>query len=203
VTSRPRRVALTGGIATGKSYCLQQFARCGALVVDADAIARDALSAGAPALASVKSRFGSSYFNDSGDLNRSALADLVFADPAARRDLEAIVHPVVFRRIEDWFARLPQPIGIADIPLLYETNRAVAFDEVIVAFCPPALQRARLLARGLAAEQAEQRIAAQLSIEVKRARANFAIDTSGSTSDTDRQVAEIWEQLRREVERAG
>jgi dephospho-CoA kinase len=188
-------VALTGGIATGKSYCLQQFARCGAAVIDADAIARDVLSDAAPALAPVRSRFGSAYFKDNGELDRAALADLVFADPAARRDLEAIVHPLVYRRIEEWFALLPQPIGIADIPLLYETDRAGAFDRVVVAFCPPALQRARLLARGLAADQADRRIAAQLPIDVKRARADFAIDTSGATSETDRQVAETWARL--------
>ena len=129
------RVALTGGIATGKSYCLERFARLGAPVIDADVLAREAVAPGTPALEAVAARFGFSVLTPEGALNRSALARIVFSDARARAALEAIVHPEVYRRIREWFANLPPGtiLGIADIPLLYETGQEHEFDRVIVA----------------------------------------------------------------------
>ena len=154
--SPPLRIALTGGIGTGKSHCLERFARLGIPVIDADVLAREALAPGTPELSAVVARFGRAVLDAAGALDRPALARVVFADPTARRDLEAIVHPAVYRQIADWFESLAgaggsvrtPALGIADIPLLYETGREADFDRVIVATCPPAQQVERLVARG-------------------------------------------------------
>lgn len=191
------RIALTGGIATGKSYCLQKFAQLGVPTVDADAIAREVVAPGSVGLAAVQQRFGSSVVQPDGELDRQAVARLVFRDPAARRDLEAIVHPIVYERIQAWFSsQPPKRIGMADIPLLFETGHQRDFDCVIVAACSPMLQIERLTARGLSASEAQQRLAAQLPIDKKARAADYVIDTSGTTADTDRQVIEVWERLR-------
>jgi dephospho-CoA kinase len=194
------RIALTGGIATGKSYCLSRFAALGVPVIDADLLAREALAPNTPGLSAVVDRFGASVVTATGALDRGALAKQVFADSAARRDLEAIVHPLVYQRMEGWFASRPAGgLAIADIPLLYETGRAGDFDRVIVAACPAPQQRVRLRARGLSEEEAQQRMAAQLPIHEKTRRADYVIETSGTTADTDRQVIEVWEKLKGEL----
>ena len=191
------RVALTGGIATGKSYCLARFAAEGAPTIDADELARHAVAPGTAGFSQVVSRFGTSVLKSDGSLDRDALGSLVFGDPDARRALEAIVHPVVYNAIERWFDGVGHAghstAAIADIPLLFDTGREGDFDIVIVAACPPEIQRARLIARnGLTAGEADRRISSQLPIGAKRDRADFVIDTSGTTADTDRQVREIW-----------
>src|SRR5947209_5335555 len=119
-----QRVALTGGIATGKSYCLARFAQLGASTIDADALAREAVTAGSPGLAAVVAAFGSGVLAADGSLDRPALARVVFSDPKARAALEAIIHPEVYRRIRQWFANLPSGTGVAmaDIPLVFETG---------------------------------------------------------------------------------
>src|SRR5687768_18054685 len=116
------RVALTGGIATGKSFCTARFAALGVPVVDADILAREAVAPGSPGLAAIAARFGPDVILEDGQLNRPALGSLVFADRSARADLESIVHPEVYRRINEWFAARPSGtrFAIADIPLLYE-----------------------------------------------------------------------------------
>lgn len=185
---RPLRVALTGGIATGKSHCLQQFVALGAPVVDADALAHAALAPGSPGAAEALATFGT--------IDRTELGSLVFQNADARRALEAIIHPHVYRGIDDWFRGLTAaaPFGIADIPLLFETGRERDFDRVVITSCRPNQQRERLIARGLTAADADARIASQLPFEEKLARAKAAslvtdvIDTSGTTGDTDRQV---------------
>jgi dephospho-CoA kinase len=201
VADRLLRVALTGGIATGKSRCLRAFASLGTPVIDADALARDAVGPGTPGLAAVAHRFGRGVLAPDGGLDREALGRIVFDDPAARHDLEAIIHPVVYAAIFAWFDSLPAgSFGIADIPLLYETGRAGDFDRVIVAACDPAEQRRRVMARdGLAEHEADQRIGAQMPIGEKLARADFVIDTTGADADTYRQVVEVWERLRAET----
>src|SRR5215469_13643842 len=115
------RVTLTGGIATGKSYCLRSFAAHGAATIDADQLARDAVAPGTPGLQAVADRFGSAILASDGTLDRAALGAIVFADSKARASLEAIVHPDVYRRIREWFANLPSgtAVAIADIPLLF------------------------------------------------------------------------------------
>jgi dephospho-CoA kinase len=194
------RAALTGGIATGKSYCLARFAELGAATIDADRLAREAVAPGTPGLTRVVERFGAGVLLPDGSLNRPALGRIVFADRTARADLEAIVHPDVYRRISEWFANLPSgTIAIADIPLLFETGHEHEFDRVIVAACDPAEQLRRLAARdGLTREAAQARLDAQWPIEEKVARADHVIRTDGGFGETDREVRRILERLKAE-----
>jgi dephospho-CoA kinase len=192
------RVALTGGIATGKSYCLERFARLGAPVIDADVLAREAVAPGTPALEAVAARFGSGVLTPEGALNRSALARIVFSDARARAALEAIVHPEVYRRIREWFANLPPGtrLGIADIPLLYETGQEHEFDRVIVAACDVVEQIRRMVVRdGFTDADARARLAAQWPIAEKVARAPIVIWTDRGFEETDRQVDEVFRSL--------
>ena len=194
------RVALTGGIATGKSYCLTRFVELGAPTIDADQLARQAIAPGTPGFDAVLTRFGRAVQKPDGGLDRDALAKLVFSDDAARRDLETIVHPVVYAAIKKWFDGLSSAGGrpqaaIADVPLLFETGRERDFDFVIVAACRPEQQLERLRARGMAEEDAQKRINAQIPIDQKAARANFLIDTSDTEAQTNLQVLQVWEKL--------
>lgn len=196
------RVALTGGIATGKSYCLERFAALGAETIDADLLARNAVAPGTPGLQQVVERFGPEIVKD-GDLDRQKLGRLVFGDAGARHDLEAIVHPAVYAAISAWFAELQRRsqgegrtiVAIADIPLLFETDRHHEFDHVVVAACAPDRQLERLIRRGLSREEASQRIAAQLPIEEKAGRGDYVIDTSGTFAKTDAQIERVWTAL--------
>lgn len=197
-----RRVALTGGIATGKSHCLARFAALGAAVVDADRLARDAVAPGTPGLARVTERFGPGILRADGSLDRSALGRLVFADRAARADLEAIIHPEVYRRISEWFANLPAGtrVAIADIPLLFETGHQHDFEVVIVCACSPDEQLRRLMARdGLTETAARERLDSQWPIDEKVARAHIVIRTDGGFVETDRAVARTYESLKSDV----
>lgn len=193
------RVGLTGGIATGKSFCLRRFADLGAPTLDADIVARAVVAPGTPGFAAVVSRFGADVVTADGSLDRPALARIVFADTAARHDLEAIVHPAVYAETVHWFASERDrgaTIAIADIPLLYETGRVDRVDRIVVAYCPPEVQKQRLIARsGLLPDDAQRRIDAQLPIDEKRQRADFVIDTSGAFADTLREVDRVWHAL--------
>ena len=192
------RVALTGGIASGKWYCLQRFAALGVPVIDADMLAREAVAPGTPGLRATADRFGPGVLAPDGSLDRAALGRLVFADPRARTALEAIVHPEVYRRIREWFANLPpgHPVAIADIPLLFETGHNHDFDEVIVAACDAEEQVRRVMARDRLGEtDARARLAAQWPIAEKVARASHVIWTDGGFAETDRQVREIYDRL--------
>jgi dephospho-CoA kinase len=195
------RVGLTGGIATGKSYCLARFAALGVPVVDADLLARDAVAPGSRALADVATRFGASILLPDGSLDRAALGRIVFTDRAARTDLEAIVHPEVYRRIGEWFAARPPAtrLAIADIPLLFETGHDHDFERVIVAACDPQQQLRRLMQRdSLSEAEARARLNAQWPIEEKVARADYVIRTDGTVADTDSQVRTVYEMLNAE-----
>ncbi len=194
------RVALTGGIATGKSHVRARFAARGIPTVDADHLAREVVEPGRPAWTALRTRFDPALFTPDGALDRRRVAALVFDDAAARADLEAIVHPHVRAAIDDWFERVATsstaPFGIADIPLLFETDRAAEFDRVIVTACDAATQLARLAQRDrLAPDAGRKRLAAQLPTAVKAARADFVVRTGGSFDDTDRQVESIYRAL--------
>jgi dephospho-CoA kinase len=194
------RVALTGGIATGKSYVAGRLRAAGVPVVDADLLARDAVKPGSDALEQVRRRFGSSAILASGDMDRRHVADVVFRDEAARHDLEAIVHPIVRQGIEDFFHTLPPdiPFGVADIPLLFETGRAKEFEVVVVAACAPETQIARVMARdGSAREDAERRLRSQWPIDEKVAIADYVIRTDGTHEQTDQAVSSLVATLKR------
>ena len=188
-------VALTGGIATGKSYVLEQFRRRGVPCLDADDLAHGVEAAGTEATAAIAARFGADVLAPDGSVNRARLGPIVFADQAARRELEAIVHPAVYRAIAAGVRAFEltgtHAFAIVDIPLLFETGADQRFDRVIVTACPPELQIARLKERGLSDDAARQRLAAQWPTEPKAARADFVIRTDGTFEDTDRQVEDI------------
>jgi dephospho-CoA kinase len=193
------RVALTGGIATGKSHVLEQFRRRGVPCLDADALAHGVTAAGTEATAAIAARFGADMLAPDGAVDRAKLGPIVFADAAARRDLEAIVHPAVYRALAAGL-RAFELIGddsfaVVDVPLLYETGGDKDFDCVIVTVCPPAMQIARLLERGMSDAEARQRLAAQWPAEQKASRANIVIKTDGTFEDTDRQVGEAYRKL--------
>jgi dephospho-CoA kinase len=193
-------VALTGGIATGKSHVRARLESLGVPTIDADVLARDAVAPGSAGLAAVVRRFGTDVCDADGTLNRRKVGAIVFADPRARRDLEQIVHPYVREMTERWFASLdPErvPFAVADIPLLFEGRREADFDAIIVTACEPETQVHRLMARdGLSDAEARQRIAAQWPLQEKIARADHVIRTDGSLEDTNRKVDEIASRLR-------
>jgi dephospho-CoA kinase len=194
-----RRIALTGGIATGKSHVRAQFERLGVPTIDADTLARDVLATGTPGLQAVVSRFGRGVLDQTGALDRRKLGSIVFSDPVARHDLEEIVHPAVRTAIDAWFQSLGDEtpgFAVADIPLLYETGREREFDAVVVTACDPATQLARIIARDNISEaEARARIAAQLPIDEKIRRANHVITTDGSFDETNRQVRDLHQRL--------
>jgi dephospho-CoA kinase len=202
--SRVARVALTGGIASGKSYCLVRFAAHGVPTIDSDVLAREAIAQGSAGFDHVRHRFGDTVLGPTGDIDRAALGRLVFTDADARRDLEAIVHPFVYEAIERWIASLPPPsalegcpFAMADIPLLYETGRDGDFDAAVVVACRLDQQLARLVARnGLSETEARRRIDSQWPLAEKARRADEVIDTSGTRAQTDAEVTRVFERLR-------
>lgn len=198
--ARLLKIALTGGIGTGKSYARKRFAERGLQTIDADELARELPKRHSEALEAIVRRFGPAVLNRNGTLNRRALGAIVFHDPSARHELEAILHPAVYRAIHAWFEHLEllgrHRMALADIPLLFETDRAAGFDKVIVTWCTRDQQRARVMARdGLTAEEADLRIDAQMPAADKAARADYLIDTSGSFEDTDDRIDEIFDEL--------
>jgi dephospho-CoA kinase len=190
-----RRVALTGGIATGKSHVRAQLEQLGVPTIDADTLARDAVAIGTPGLDAVVARFGRGVLDEAGGLDRRKLGSIVFSDSVARRDLEHIIHPAVRRAIDTWFESLGDAapgFAVADIPLLFETNRHRDFDSVIVTACAPSTQITRIMARdGITEAEARARVAAQLPIDEKVRRADHVISTDGSFEETNRQVREV------------
>ena len=193
------KVALTGGAATGKSYVLDQFRRAGVPTLVADDLAHGVTAAGTEATAAIASRFGGDVIGADGAVDRAALGAIVFADDAARRDLEAIVHPAVYRSIQVGmraFEKAGDALAVIEIPLLYESGHARDFDRVIVTACSEDIQLRRLASRGLTEARARQILAAQMPTVEKAARADYVIRTDGDKSGTDAQVRDILSRLR-------
>lgn len=194
-----RRIALTGGIATGKSYVANRLKEAGVAMVDADVLSREVVAPGSPGLAAVRRRFGPDSVRRDGTMDRVRIAQIVFKDKRARLDLEAIIHPAVQRAIDEFFAGLPKrtAFAVADIPLLYETGRDKQFDEVIVVACPRQMQLQRVMERNkLSKEDAERRLNAQLPIDEKAKKAKHVIRTDGTFEQTDAQVAALLKLLK-------
>lgn len=194
------RVALTGGIATGKSYVLKRFQQRSLPTVDTDQLSRDVVRQGQPAAAEIRRRFGADVFQPDGELDRARIAKRVFRDASERAALEAIVHPYVRQALERWFAELDAngraTVGVAAIPLLYETGREADFDKVVVTSCEVGEQLRRLTARdGLSVEEAQRRVDAQIPTTEKAARADFVILTDGSFESTDTQADAVCDRL--------
>lgn len=194
-------LALTGNIASGKSTVAALLAGHGATIIDADLLAREAVAPGSPGLSAVVAHFGPAVLQPNGTLDRAALRERVFADPAAREALNAIVHPEVRRRrevaVQDALARGDQVI-ISDIPLLFEVGLEQQFDGVILVDAAPAVRLARLVRdRGLSAEEAQRMIDAQWPSERKRQGATWIIDNDGPREALVTQVAAVWDAIHR------
>jgi len=196
------RVGLTGGIASGKSMVAEELAARGAVIIDADLLAREVVQPGTPALAAIIDRFGPEVVRD-GQLDRARLAQIVFADPLARRDLERIVHPAVRARA----AELERASGAAAvvvhvIPLLVETGQQEDFDLVVTVDVDHETQIQRLMARnGFTRTEAESRIAAQASREDRRIAADVVLDNTGTVTQLREQIDALWAGLSSAVAR--
>jgi dephospho-CoA kinase len=191
------RVGLTGGIGSGKSEVSRRLAAQGAVVIDADLIAREVVAPGTEGLAEVERAFGPGVLGPDGALDRARLGEIVFADRQQLDRLNAIVHPRVgarMRELEDGAG--PEAVVIHDVPLITENGLASAYDLVVVVDVPPRVQLDRLVRlRGMTHEQAAARIAAQASREERFAIAGMVVDNSGSLAELDRQVGDLWAEL--------
>ncbi|CAB4535552.1 unannotated protein [freshwater metagenome] len=188
-------VALTGGIGAGKSTVAQYFAELGALVIDADQLARIAIERGSDGFSEVLLRFGDDIIVN-GDIDRKKLAEIIFSDQSARKDLEAIIHP----RVQAIFAEAVEDLGeddilIYEIPLLVETDAAEKFDYVITVEADLESRKARLLKKGLYISQIEKRIAAQATPQSREAIADTVIRNDGDEDELLRQVENLWESV--------
>jgi dephospho-CoA kinase len=197
-----RRVGLTGGIGSGKSEVARLLAGLGAVVVDADRLAREAVAPGSDGLRAVVQAFGPDVLAPDGSLDRQAVATRVFADPGARATLEGIVHPRVRAAAAALEAAAraadPDAVVVHDVPLLVETGQQHTYDVVLVVDVPPDLQVQRLVAdRGMGEAEARARMASQATRDQRRAAADVVIDNSGTLDDLARQVRQIWAQVLR------
>ena len=193
------RVGLTGGIGSGKSEVSKRLAAQGAVVIDADLIAREVVAPDTDGFAAVVQTFGSDVLGADGALDRSRLGDIVFADKEKLAVLNAIVHPLVgarMRELEDDAG--PGSVVVHDVPLIAENGLTDAYDLVVVVDVPPRIQLDRLVRhRGLSREQAQARMTAQASREQRLSIADIVVDNSASLAELDRQVGELWSELRR------
>ena len=187
------RIGLTGGIGSGKSTVAALLAERGARVVDADRIAREVVAPGTPGLAAVVAEFGPGVVAPDGSLDRPALAAVVFADPAARARLDGIVHPLVRARAAESIAAAPaDAVVVQDVPLLVETGQAGSYDLVLVVETDEEVRVARLVERGLSAEDARARIASQATDEQRRAVADVVLRNDGDRDALAAQVDRFW-----------
>jgi dephospho-CoA kinase len=187
-------VGLTGGIGAGKSLVAQRLRELGAIVIDSDALAREVVEPGTDGLAAVVAAFGARVLQADGSLDRQAVASIVFGDDARRRVLEAIIHPRVRERTARIVAQAPpQAVVVNDVPLLVEAGLAATFDLVVVVLASTQVRVDRLVRhRGMTAEQAHTRIAAQASDEQRRAVATVVITNEGSTAQVREEVDRVW-----------
>jgi dephospho-CoA kinase len=199
------RVGLTGGIGAGKSEISRRLVTCGAVLIDADAIAREVVAPGTPGLTAVIAAFGPELLWPDGSLDRERLGELVFADPAKLARLNGIVHPLVGKRMAELENSADRnAIVVHDVPLIAEHGLAPTFDVIVVVDAPEQLQLERLVElRGMSADQARARMAAQATREQRLAIADFVIDNSGSLAELDCQVDDLWTQLRRRHDESG
>ncbi|MEA2646807.1 MAG: dephospho-CoA kinase [Chloroflexota bacterium] len=193
-----RIIGLTGGIGSGKSTVSAMLRELGAAVVDADAGARAVVEPGQPGLAEIGEAFGPDVLRPDGSLDREKVAALVFSDPEARARLDAITHP----RVREWMAERVQEavaagseLVVLDVPLMYESGLEGGVESVIVVWASPETQVSRAVERGMTEADARARVAAQMPIDEKRARADHVVDNSGSVDATRRQVEHLWAEL--------
>ncbi|MCU6794612.1 dephospho-CoA kinase [Paenibacillus sp. WQ 127069] len=186
-------IGLTGGIACGKSTVSNMLVQRGAMLVDADRIAREVVEPGMPALDTIVDRFGKEILFPDGTLNRKKLGETVFGNTEALKDLQNLLHPsiraLMRERMEQYENLYPDKLVVADIPLLYESGLEAEYDAIMVVYVPRAVQLERLMLRdGMTLQAAEQRLQAQMDIELKKAKADIVIDNQGDLILTEGQV---------------
>lgn len=193
------RVGLTGGIASGKSTVSAMLAELGAVVIDADKLAREVVAKGTPGLAQVVEAFGPRVLTAEGEMDRAAVGAIVFADAEKRKILEGIIHPLVRARGAELEAQAgPGAVVVHDIPLLVETGQADRFDAVVVVDVPVETQIERMVRdRGWTEDDARARVAAQASREARRSAATYVIENTGTREDLRQRVTEVFDDLRR------
>jgi dephospho-CoA kinase len=201
------KIAITGGAGTGKSTVARMFAELGAEVLDADQIAREVVAVGAPAWAELRRLYGPEYFHENGELNRSKLSQLVFADPEERRRLDRFIHPRVEAELKARVAELRrrgQALVLVEVPLLFETGREAAYDRVIVVTAPEAVQIRRLRGRDRRGpDEIRGMLKAQWPLAGKVARADYVVDNGGERRVTAGQVKNIWAELKNQLDSSG
>jgi dephospho-CoA kinase len=190
-------IGLTGGIATGKSTVAKLLMEHGASLIDLDAIAREVVHPGQPSLLRIVEQFGQAILQEDGTLDRKRLGSIIFADPAQRKALEAIIHPairaVMKARMDDHERRCQDKLVVVDVPLLYESGLEAYFQEIMVVYVPKEIQLQRLIQRDkLTEEEAQRRLNAQMDIEEKRNKADIVIDNSDSLIQTKQQIDRFW-----------
>jgi dephospho-CoA kinase len=195
------RVGLTGSIGVGKSFVSAVLAELGGHVIDADVTAREVVAVGSKGLAKVAETFGASVLQEDGTLDRATLGAIIFADEKQRQLLNSILHPFIIaaqdEQLRAWEALDPNGIGLVDAALMIESGGYRRFDKLIVVHCRTEVQLARLMARNnLSADEARQRIAAQMPQEEKMRYADFLIDNSGDHAETRRRTEEVFQALR-------
>ena len=192
-----RRITLTGGIASGKSAVADRLAERGAIIIDSDVLARQVVAPGTPGLDAIAERFGTGVLRPDGSLDRPALGRIVFADPSARRDLEAITHPLIRERADALRAGAPEGAVVIDvIPLLVEAGLADQFDEIIVVDAPDDVRLARLTRRdSFSREEARARLAAQAARAERLAVADHIVENTGTMAELAASVDDLWGHL--------
>ena len=194
--ARPRVIGLTGGIGSGKSTVAAMLAQLGAEVIDADQVAREVVKPGLPVFEDIVREFGREVLQPDGTLDRKRLGARVFADPGARRRLEAITHPRIAMETQRRIGASKAPVVVYEATLLVENGIHKAMDGLIVVTAPETQQVARVVARdGLAADEVERRLAAQLPAAKKAAEADWVVKNEGSLADLQRQVEAVWKEL--------
>lgn len=194
------RVGLTGGIAAGKSTASQQFAKLGAVVIDYDQLAREAVAPGSPVLQQIADQLGSELIDSAGNLGRAQMAAKVFVDPRARQTLETLIHPRVFElaavREAEAVRENPDAVVVHDVPLLIEKNLAQGFDAIVIVDTEEAVRERRLVeGRGLTEAEARARIAAGATDKQRREAADYILEGSGSAQSLADQVTDLWAKL--------
>jgi dephospho-CoA kinase len=193
-------IGLTGGIACGKSTVSAMLIHRGAILVDADQIAREVVEPSSPVLHEVAEQFGNEVLLLDGSLNRKKLGEMIFGNDEARKKLESLLHPPIRAlmrgRMEAFEQLHPDKLVVVDVPLLYESGLEYMFDKILVVFVPRDVQLQRLVERDkLSLEQAEARLKAQMDIELKRERADIVIDNRGTLEETEKQIGDLWRRM--------
>jgi dephospho-CoA kinase len=188
-------IALTGGIGSGKSTVAAEWVRLGAIEVDADQLAREVVEPGQPGLSALVAEFGDQVLNETGRLNRAKLAELSFSDPATRKRVESLLHPLIQQLAAQRTVASNQGVVVYTIPLLVETQSPLRFDKVVTISCPEQVRIERLLARGMSREDALRRIASQATDAEREERSDVVIDSNCTLPELLTRARDVFKAL--------